>query len=194
MIRLFTLAFLSFLLSIQSYAAPEATVDSFHTALLEAMKINSFDERVLHMQEAVDAHFQVSTIARISLGRNWRSLSTDEQSDHQSLIRELMTTTYADRFNHYDGQVFETLGTSAMSKNRFRVKSVLTTASEQVNLDYQLQEVDGRWRIYDIIANGVSDLSLKRSNFSALFGKGGLSAVSEDIRTSISKNREESSG
>jgi phospholipid transport system substrate-binding protein len=37
--------------------------------------------------------------------------------------------------------------------------------AEDVRLDYLLHELDGQWRIINVIANGVSDLSLKRADY-----------------------------
>ena len=105
-------------------------------------------------------------------------------------MTELISSSYTSRFNDYDGQTFVIVESSSIASNRTRVKSVLNTNSEVVNLDYQLLTRDDTWRIYDIVANGVSDLSLKRSNYAALFASGGLEAVIADIRDSINKNQE----
>ncbi|MEK9824157.1 MAG: ABC transporter substrate-binding protein, partial [Gammaproteobacteria bacterium] len=69
-----------------------------------------------------------------------------------------------------------------------RVRTTLQTKTESVDLDYQLQLKNGEWRIYDVIANGVSDLSLKRSNYASLFATGGLETVQREIRDNIRRN------
>ena len=176
-----------------SFGSAEQVVDSFHEMLISAMKTKTDEERKFIVNDAIINHFQTHTIARIYLGRNWRSLKRDEQESYMNLMEELISTTYASRFNKFDGQEFEVVSSSPISKTRTRVNSILTTKSEIVNLDYQLQLSDESWLIYDIVANGVSDLSLKRSNYAALFAKGGLVAVTDDILTSIKKNREEPS-
>jgi len=56
---------------------------------------------------------------------------------------------------------------------------------------FQLQQEEGHWKIYDIVANGVSDLSLKRSNYSAMFQKGGLLSVRQEILSNIAANAAE---
>ena len=111
-----------------------------------------------------------------------------------ALMEKLISTTYASRFNKFDNQTFAFVSSSPIASNRTRVKSILNTKSEIVNLDYQLLFSQETWRIYDVVANGVSDLSLKRSNYAALFANGGLDAVTADITASINKNQEEPSG
>ena len=185
---------LSLLLTEVTVASPEQVVESFHKVLISAMQATTDETRRAIVDETINNHFQVHTIARISLGRNWRTLQSDEQSDYMALMEELISTTYASRFDKFDNQTFTIMSSSPIASNRARVKSILNTKSEVVNLDYQLQFSEESWRIYDIVANGVSDLSLKRSNYAALFADGGLDAITADIRASIKKNQEETSG
>ena len=185
-----TLISILLMISTISTASPEQAVDSFHLALVNAMQADSAVTRKTIIDKAIDKYFNVQTIARISLGRNWRTLDSEKQSAYIALMTELISSSYTSRFNDYDGQTFVIVESSSIASNRTRVKSVLNTNSEVVNLDYQLLTRDDTWRIYDIVANGVSDLSLKRSNYAALFASGGLEAVIADIRESINKNQE----
>ncbi len=188
------LLILTLLVTEPTFASAEEVVDSFHQALISAMKAESKETRKSIIENAIKSYFKVQTIARISLGRNWRNLQTEEQEDYVLLMEELISTTYASRFNNFDDQTFATVSSTPINTKRTRVNTVLTTKSEVVNLDYQLQFSDESWKIYDIVANGVSDLSLKRSNYTSLFTDGGLNAVTTDIRISIKKNQEEPSG
>ena len=185
-----TLISILLMISTISTASPEQAVDSFHLALVNAMQADSAVTRKTIIDEAIGKYFNVQTIARISLGRNWRTLDSEKQSAYIALMTELISSSYTSRFNNYDGQTFVIVESSSIASNRTRVKSVLNTNSEVVNLDYQLLTRNDTWRIYDIVANGVSDLSLKRSNYAALFASGGLEAVIADIRDSINKNQE----
>jgi len=152
------------------------------------MQTETYEGRLALVSPAVSKHFEIGTVARISLGRNWQGPSPQQQADYRALLAELVTTTYAFRFDHYDGQVFAVTASEPIGRQRMRVRSTLQTKTESVDLDYQLQLKDGEWRIYDVIANGVSDLSLKRSNYASLFAAGGLNAVQAEIRDNIQRN------
>lgn len=170
-------------------SGPERVVDAFHNILIEAMQAGDYETRHQILEPAIDKFFHDFTIARISLGLNWKSLSEEEQQHYQKLMNELIVSTYASRFDNYDGQTFAILNSKPLSKSRTRVKSKLTTKEEVVSLDYQLLQDEDTWRIYDIVANGVSDLSLKRSNYAAMFKSGGLAAVEAEISSNIEDNR-----
>ena len=171
------------------YAAdPTNRINDFHTVLMTAMQTETYEARLALLSPAINQHFELSTVARISLGRNWQGLSPEQQAAHQALLAELVTTTYASRFDRYDGQVFAVTASEPIGRQRMRVRSTLQTKTESVDLDYQLQLKNGEWRIYDVVANGVSDLSLKRSNYASLFATGGLETVQREIRDNIRRN------
>ena len=168
---------------------PAEVISAFHETLILAMQVEPFDDRRALIEQSVRQHFMIETIARISLGRrNWQALDPPVQAAFVGDLRQLVITTYAARFDHFNDQTFNTGDTTALAEDRFKVKSVLNTKLESVNLDYQLQLIDGQWRIYDIVANGVSDLSLKRSNYTLLFKQGGLDAVRAEINSQTNEN------
>ena len=178
--------------SAESRKEPAELVDDFHAALIEAMKTPSWKGKIAILAPAVNASFEVETISRISLGRrSWQRLTPEQQSELQMLMTELIITSWAARFDGYKGQVFKVTATENMRRNRKRVKSLLETRSRTVTLDYQMEDAGEAWRIYDIVANGVSDLSLKRSNYSALFKDGGFAAVTAEIVRNINANQPE---
>ncbi|MDA0978970.1 MAG: ABC transporter substrate-binding protein, partial [Proteobacteria bacterium] len=156
----------------------------------QVMKTPGFEARVSLLAPVVETDFDLSTIGRIAIGRPWRSLGDAEQQAMTSLLHELVTTTYASRFGDYDGHAFNTLTSSAIAGNREQVKTELVTRSETVALDYMLIATDHGWKIYDVVANGVSDLALKRSNYASLIADGGVERVLEDIREGIARNRQ----
>ncbi len=168
---------------------PTAVVERFHTALISVMQAATLTDKQAIAGDAVIDTFHVETIARISLGRNWRTIPPEAQQDYANLLQELIATTYASRFKNYDDQVFETVATADLSRDRKQVRTTLTTKTETVSFDYALVSVDGKWQVYDVVANGVSDLSLKRSNYTSLFKTGGIAAVTDEIAGNILRNR-----
>ncbi|MFT7219011.1 MAG: phospholipid transport system substrate-binding protein [Candidatus Azotimanducaceae bacterium] len=198
--RLLTLCLAGLILPVIGYAddsaralEPAQVVTAFHEQLLNAMKSDDPAQRLSITSHAVNAFFRPATIARISLGRNWRALTTSEQDEYATLIAVLISTSYANRFKKFNDQRFTTNVTESLSEDRVRVRTTLTTQTDIVTLDYQLQKLEDprledQWKIYDIVAGGVSDLSLKRSNYSALFKKGGLAAVIADMNDDIAAN------
>lgn len=171
-----------------SMAGPATVVEQFHQAIIKAMQLGSYEQRLAALTPVVASTFDTQTIARISLGSRWRRLAAEQQQGYADLMGNLITTTYAARFDNYSGQAFETRSEAPLPRNRVQVRTVLATGNDEVNLDYQLIRRDDGWRVYDVVANGVSDLSLKRASYSVLYDQGGLAMVEAEIRSNISQN------
>jgi phospholipid transport system substrate-binding protein len=56
---------------------------------------------------------------------------------------------------------------------------------KEVQFDYLLRQNDQRWMIINIIANGVSDLALKRSEYSAVIRRDGFDALMTGLADKI---------
>lgn len=73
-----------------------------------------------------------------------------------------------------------------MKKGRMRVRTRLVRpGDEAVQLDYVLQEEAGRWRIVNVVANGVSDLSLKRADYGSIMKKQGFDLLVEKLEAQV---------
>lgn len=121
-------------------------------------------------------------ISRISTGKYWRTQDELSQGQFIKLMYELITATYADRFVSYNEQVFKIDSVESKGKDRWVVKSQLTKSDgETVTLDYYLRA----GVIFNVVANGVSDLSLKRADYASILAQSGLSGLTTHIDQNI---------
>ncbi len=167
---------------------PRTAVAHFHARLLESAGQEDYSERVALLAPVISETFSISTMSRIALGRNWRSLAPAAKSRVEHAMKQLVVSGYASRFvggNHR----FDIVATDPISSNRVMVRTTLITAEGQlVDLDYQLVEQNDQWLIYDVVANGVSDLSMKRAVYAKEFESGGLESVLASMRATVEKN------
>ena len=133
-------------------------VSAWHQSLLANMQASTdYQGRYQQLQPIVNQVFDSSAIARVSLGATWRKLSSEEQQEFIAIVMNTIAATYADRFVDFNGQKFAVLSELENRPGRWVVKTVLTKSDGgTVNLDYYTK--DGR--IFNVIADGVSDLSL----------------------------------
>jgi phospholipid transport system substrate-binding protein len=67
--------------------------------------------------------------------------------------------------------------------------SIERASGAAVPLEYVLHEAADGWRIVNIVADGVSDLALKRAEYQRLFGSGGFAALVAELDAQISRLR-----
>jgi phospholipid transport system substrate-binding protein len=179
-------------LSLSAFADSETDADAvvtrFHNSLITMIKAEGYENRLALMRPIIAENFDTQEVATVALGRNWRQLSNEEKSELTQLSSEVLASGYASRFPNYTDQQFTIGKSTPIVPDRMIVKSKLQTGSETVNLDYQLIEVEGKWKIFDVVADGDSDLSQKRSIYTETFRTTGLDGVIKDIKQHITDN------
>jgi len=169
----------------QTAAQPGAgsVVEQFHVALITAMKTEHFDARAQLLGLAVDKAFDIKRIASISVGRTWRTLSEEQRSVFIAVLRDLVVATYADRFSSFSGQRFETEAVKEVRAGTVVDTHLVRADGTKVSLNYALRY----GRIFNIVADGVSDLSLRRADYNSIIKRDGfddlLAHVQEKLRS-----------
>ena len=149
----------------------EAVVNNLQQTLIKVMKESEaldYDGRYEILEPVVMDSFDFDTIARITMGRYWKKLDEEQKAEFINIFSRLSIATYAAQFNSYSGEVFEYLENIDMKKGRSMVKAKLVTNDRVVPFNYILHPTDDGWRIINVVADGVSDLSLKRSDYATI--------------------------
>lgn len=170
-------------------AAPTATIDRLHSALIEVMKNADalrFEGRRDKLAPVITESFDLAYICKIILGRQWDRLSRIERARMIDTFTRLTVATYAARFDGFSGESFRNVEESAMNRGRMLVRTELVRPrDEPVHLDYVLQQREGGWRIVNVVAEGVSDLSLKRADYGPIIKREGFETLIRKLEGQI---------
>ena len=133
------------------------------------------------------ASFDLAFMAQKAVGRNWKKFTTQEQAHWLSSFENVTAANYAGRFNGYTGEEFQTSGEEAsLQGTRLVYTTLIIPEDDDVRLDYRLRTVDGEWKIIDIYLDGtVSELAMRRSQYSALIRREGLDALIAALETKM---------
>ena len=158
-------------------------IDGFHAILIEVMQTARYADRVAALEPAVAGFFDLDTVSRITLGRTWRELDDARKAEFRKLLATLVVATYADRFDSFSGQRFERLE-SLPGRRGWVAKTHLVRANgERVNLDYYFNA----GAVFNVVADGVSDLSLRRADYNSIIKQEGYDALIRHIRDNIAE-------
>jgi phospholipid transport system substrate-binding protein len=91
--------------------------------------------------------------------------------------------TYAARFGKVAPDAFRPLEAGAPDANgRVQVTTAIKRESQpDVTLEYLLQPDGDDWKIINIVADGVSDLALKRAEYQRVFASGGIEGLIAEL-------------
>ncbi len=130
--------------------------------------------------------FDLDTIGRFALGKYWRVATPAERAEYQRLFEKMVIGVYAERFGTYDGQKLKTTGTKSASETDTIVNSIIIPkgGGEKVRVDWRVRKNGSRYRVVDVIVEGVSMSVTQRSDFSAAIQQGGgnVSALLKHLR------------
>ncbi len=164
-------------------------VDNFQTQLLVVMKDGKklgYAGRYAKLFEVVAASHDLSKIARIVVGKEWEKLSEAQQQQLVDVFSKLSVASYAHNFKDYSGEAFVFDSEETTNRGGVVIHTHLTIPDDKdVKFDYMLKEKGSSWRINNIIANGVSDLALKRSEYTSILQRDGFDALITKINEKI---------
>ncbi|TVQ82182.1 MAG: ABC transporter substrate-binding protein [Micavibrio sp.] len=132
-------------------------------------------QRKRKMGEWLDTYFDIQTIGRFALGRNWRSATEEQRDEYLKLFHAMIVKTYAERFEEYSGEVFEVTGYRELNPRDSLVHSrIVPKGGAPVTVDWRLrQNENGEYRVVDIIVEGVSMIQTQRSEFASIIQQNG---------------------
>lgn len=173
-------------------AKAQAVVGKLHDALLAVMKSAAslkFQGRLEALTPVLTEVFNLPVMARVAVGPGWKDLTEDQQRRFTDAFTRMTIATYANRFDGYSGESFETLPEALAQQSGFMVQTRLNRTDGQppVALNYLMrQEKDGGYRIVDVYLSGsISELATRRSEYSAILKRDGVDKLIEGVESRV---------
>lgn len=123
------------------------------------------------LRQIVYPLFDFNEMAMRSLGGNWRRLNPEQRKEFVSTFTALLEKTYADQIDLYEGQKVLFTGEN-IDGNYAQVDSrIIDKNGQNYSVVYRLHRVDGKWRIYDVLAENISVVNNYRSQFNRVIAR-----------------------
>lgn len=168
-----------------------AVVRHFQNTLITVMKAGKslgFKGRYGKLVPAVHKSHDVAYIAQLTLGPYWERLTVNERQAFVQAFTELTVATYAAQFRRYSGQAFHRVTSQKVAQGDVLVETeLMARGHKEATIDYLVAPTAGRWEIVNIVANGVSDLALKRAQYTAIIRKKGFPALLATLRAKVAQ-------
>src|SRR5215472_441837 len=172
------------MLSHPLHAAPASggdTVQGLYDALLTTMKngrILGQSGRFTQLEPVIRRSFDVATMARLSVGPSWASLSEGQRQQMTESYGRYISAIYADRFDSYAGQKLEVTGEQPAPSGIMVKSQIIKANGEPVKVDYMMRRNGDGWLISDIyLDSAISEVATRRSEFAAILKKDGIDGL-----------------
>lgn len=127
--------------------------------------------------------FDFTTMSKLVLARKWRKLSKDQKGEFVREFKRSLSRTYGTRLDRYDQEKVEIFGTQIEPRDDVSIKTRIVGGQyDGAELSYRLRKRSDRWRIIDVVIEGVSLVSNYRSQFAEILNTGTIDDLLEKLR------------
>jgi len=132
-------------------------------------------EKQKRFSRLLNRSFDMNTIARFALGRYWRVSSAEQRKEYQALFRDMIVEVYSRRFGEYDGQQLEVRSSRRDNDKDVTVNSFIVPdgGGQEIQVDWRVRQKNGKYKVIDVMVEGVSMALTQRSDFSSVIQRGG---------------------
>lgn len=144
-------------------------------------------QRRAEFRNLLQNSFDMKTIGRFALGRYWKSASDAQKKEYLKLFNKMIVDVYTGRFSEYNGQALKVVSARPEGKADAVVTSkIIPDEGSEIQLDWRVRFKNGKYKVVDIVVEGVSMALTQRSDFSSVIQRGGgnVDVLIEHLRES----------
>jgi phospholipid transport system substrate-binding protein len=172
-------------LGAQTPSAAVVKIETYYQQLMptiqQAARL-SVRERDRRFTPVFAAVFDIPTMTRLAVGSAWKRFSADQQAAVRDAFARFIVADYASQIKDYSGESFavdprttpEARGGGEIVKTK-----LLQPGGRTVSINYLVRGE----RVIDIYLNGtISDLAIRRDEFTSIIASGGADALIKRLR------------
>jgi phospholipid transport system substrate-binding protein len=175
-------------------AAPRQLIDETAVKIVAilARKSDPAEKRVGEIEAIAYDLFDFTTMSKLVLARNWRKLTPAQQKTFIEEFKRHLSHTYGTRLDRYDQERVDVYAAQVEQRNDVSVKTRIVGGQfDGAEISYRLRQQADRWRIIDVVIEGVSLVSNYRSQFQEVLNTGTIDDLLAKLRDKNFKVDEE---
>ncbi|OIQ49524.1 Toluene tolerance, Ttg2 [Pseudodesulfovibrio hydrargyri] len=138
------------------------------------------DEAITRLREVAEQYIDFGLVTKFAVGRPWLEMSPELHAQLREAFVKLLERSYLKRIPAYGGQNVN-YTREEISGNNAKVQTEIIDKDKKIVVEFRLKIVQGKWMIYDVVAEGVSLVMNYRSQFAEVLNKG----TGEDLLKTI---------
>lgn len=130
------------------------------------------DDKVKEIFSIMDEVFDYKLMSRISLGKNWKKISTEQKQAFAKRFETKLKASYIDKLDLYTDEAVKVVDAQQVKKNRIKLLTNVIGKDEVYEINYKFYKAkNGEWFIYDVDIIGVSIIQTYRKQFASFLKK-----------------------
>ena len=141
------------------------------------------EDRIAEIEAIAYEIFDFTTMSKLVLARHWRKLDKDQRGEFVREFKRHLSRTYGTRLDRYDQEQVKVTGTQLEPRDDVSVMTVIIGGQfDGAQISYRLRKRNDRWRIIDVVIEGVSLVSNYRSQFAEVLSSGSIDDLLAKLR------------
>lgn len=141
-------------------------------------------ERRIKLREVISERFDFDEMAKRSLGPQWAKITPEEQTEFVRVFSNLLAKTYMNRVEKVTRDMVK-VESENLDFPKSVVKSKVISDGSVFPLDYRLQNVNGTWKVYDVIIENIGLVANYRNEFAGIIRSSGFAGLMDGLKKKI---------
>lgn len=164
-------------------------------AILAAAPADSLPPAVREkIKEHINAAFDFRELSRRTLGEYWAVRSPAERDHFAATFSSIIREQNFASFSRYYRQGEIRYESAQMQGDAAIVHALAPVRDEQIEIEYKLHRVEGLWRIYDLVIDGVSTAEGNRRRYARYIENNGYDKLIVQLDKQLARLRKTVSG
>ena len=144
----------------------------------------SADAKRAKIRGIVEGYVDFETMSRLVLARNWNSLSDAQKKDFVEQFKQHLSVTYGKNVESYNNEKVQVAGDRDEGRGDWTVQTKILRpqGGGDILVDYRLRQINGDWKVIDLVIERVSLVSNFRSQFQDIMANGGVDRLLKVLR------------
>ena len=172
-----------------SLAEARIPVERLNSTLIEVMKGGQklgYAGRYKKLDPVVKETFEFEAVSIIALGAHWKKLEQPQKLAFMAKLTDLSVATYAAQFKEYGGESFKFDSSQDVKGGKLLLRYNLVAPNEKpIKFEYYVGQFNGQWHIINIVVDGISDLALKKAQYTSVIDREGFDALLSKLTQKI---------
>lgn len=130
-------------------------------------------------------------IAKFVMGQYWRDMKADKREAYKSLYQNYLISSYVPKFKTYTDEKINILSAAEEYKTEYLVETeIVATDGQTYRVNYKVKEdAAGNYKIFDIVAEGISLITTQRSEFGSIISREGIDFLLKQLEKKETKTK-----
>ncbi len=163
------------------------SLDHGLVSVMKQAKSLGFQGRYDALAPLVKHTYNMPVMTQVAVGGYWTGFTPEQRARLVDAFTRMTIANYASRFDGYSGETIQVTDEVPTRGDAVIVGTKIASPGDApVAIRYIMRPFEDGWKIVDVLLKGsISELATKRSEYTAILGRGGYTALIDALDNKI---------